>query len=125
MRKFPLCLALLAFVFLASLSYAQPVAAVTTVEVPAANVQDYLTALKGIEPLLKKHSSTAKMRVWRMTFAGTVSNQLVVVVELESLAALADYGKMYSDPEFKTALRTFEGLGREIVSVTLATDVTP
>ena len=125
MPKLVLALAALAVLALPAVSRGQAVAQVTTVEIDAAKVPAYLAGLKKIEPIIKKYSSSASMRVWHSTVAGPNSNRLSVVVEFANLAAYAEANRFTSDPEYQKLVREFEGMGRKIVSVSLLSDVTP
>jgi len=123
MRKLIFVLVLLMATMLPTLAFSQSVAQVTTVEVPGANTAKYVAAVKALIPLITKHSPNAEVRIWQATIAGTASNRISVVVEYPSLAAWAEGGpKLTADPEFHKALRNFEGLGRKILSVSLATE---
>ncbi|GMR23200.1 MAG: hypothetical protein BMS9Abin37_1610 [Acidobacteriota bacterium] len=123
MRKLIFVFILFMAVMLPTLSFSQSVAQVTTVEVPGANTAKYVTAVKALIPLINKHSPNAEVRIWQATVAGTSSNRISVVVEYPSLAAWAEGGpKLAADPEFHGALRKFEGMGRKILSVSLATE---
>jgi hypothetical protein len=106
---------------LPTLSFSQSMAQVTTVEVPGANTAEYVAAVKALIPVIKKHGPEAEMRVWQAAIAGTASNRISVVVEFPSLAAWAESTpKVTADPDYHSALRRFEGMGREIISVSLA-----
>ena len=121
MRKLVFVSVLFVAIMLPTLSFSQAVAQVTTVEVPAANTADYVAAVKALNPLIKKHGPNAEMRVWQATVAGTASNRISVVVEFPNLAEWAESTpKLVADPEYQSALRKFEGLGRKIVSVSMA-----
>ena len=82
-----------------------------------------VAAVKALIPLIKKHGSSAEVRIWQASVAGTASNRISVVVEFPSLAAWAEgTPKLAADPDFHSALRKFEGMGRKILSVSLVTE---
>ena len=124
MRKLFFVAVLFIAVLLPAMAFSQAVAQVTTVEVPGAKTAEYVAAVKALKPVIMKHDSNAKVRVWQATIAGAASNRISVVVEYPNLAAWAESGpKLIADPEFQAALRKFEGMGRKIISVTLATEM--
>ena len=124
MRKLIFVLTLFIAITLPTLSFSQSVAQVTTVEVPGAKTAEYVAAVKALAPVIKKHSPSATVRVWQATVAGAASNRISVVVEFPSLAAWAEgTPKLVADPAYQSALRKFEGMGRKIVSVSMASEL--
>ena len=121
MRKLIFVLVLFIATIVPTLSFSQSVAQVTTVEVPGAKTAEYVAAVKALAPLIKKHSPSSKMRIWQATVAGAASNRISVVVEFPSMVAWAE-STLYADPEYQSALRNFEGIGRKILSVSLSTE---
>ena len=119
-------LILLGLLFVPALSAAQSVAQVTTVTVDAAKIPEYTAAVMKLEPIMKKYAPSAKFRIWRTTIAGPASNRVSVVVEF---ASSEEWGKAIAqfnaDPDYQKALRNFEGMGREILSVSMAVEITP
>ena len=120
-------LALLLTVAIAALAPAaqasQPVAQVTTLEVPAEHVDAYVAALKKLVPILRKHSPKSSTRIWQNTVAGSDTGRIVVVVEFPNMVAWAERGpKMNADPEYHEALKRFAGMGRKVLSVVLMTE---
>ena len=75
MPKPVLALAAFAVLALPAVSRGQAVAHVRTVEIDAARMPDYLAGLKKLEPILKKYSSSAGMRVWHSPIARPNSNR--------------------------------------------------
>ena len=119
-------LLVVAVLLMPALASAQAVIQVNTIEVDASKVQDYLDGLKKLEPILGKHAPSAKLRVWQSTVAGPNSNRVSVVLEFSNAVAWAEgIQKVQSDPAFAGFLRGLEATGRKIVSVSLATEVTP
>ena len=107
-------------------SSAQSVAQVTTVEVPAGRVDDYMAGLEKILALIERVSPESEARAWQATIAGTSSNPISVVVEFDSLEAWAAGGARFlEDPAYQALIRELEATGRTIVSVSLATEITP
>ena len=123
MRKLIFVLVIFIATIVPTLSFSQSVAQVTTVEVPGAKTAEYVAAVKALAPLIKKHSPSSKMRIWQATVAGAASNRISVVVEFPSMVAWAESTpKLVADPEYQSALRNFEGIGRKILSVSLSTE---
>ena len=119
---------LIVVLFIATLlpafTFAQSVAQVTTLEVPADKTADYVEALKTLIPILRKHSPRSNTRIWQATVAGSASNRITVIVEFPSMLAWAERGpKMNADPAYKKALEVFEGMERRILSVSLHTEL--
>jgi hypothetical protein len=80
------------------------------VVVEATDVAGYLNALKEGQALLAARGSTAKMRVWRATFAGENAGRIVVALEFASLEELAKSTSMMgNDAQLKAWM---EGLTR-------------
>lgn len=124
MRKLIFIPVLLIAILAPTPSFSQSVAQITTVEVPGAKTAEYVTAVKALIPIIKKHNSDATLRIWQATIAGTASNRISVVVEFPSLASSAEgTPKLVADPEYPSALRKFESMGRKIISVAMASEL--
>ena len=121
-----ICAALILIAAIPTTASAQAVAQVSTVEVPAGKVDDYMAGLEKILALIERVSPEAEARAWQATIAGTSSNRISVVVEFDSREAwAAGTSRFQSDPAYQPLLGELEATGRTLLSVSLATEITP
>ncbi len=121
-----LCTALVLMAALPTDASAQAVAQVNTVEVPAGKTADYMAGLEKILALIERVVPEAEARVWQATIAGTSSNRISVVTEFDSVEAWAvGTSRLVADPAYQPLIGELEATGRTVVSVSLATEITP
>ena len=121
-----LCTALILMTALPTDASAQAVVRINTVEVPAGKMADYMAGLEKILALVERVAPEAEARVWQASIAGTSSNRISVVTEFDSLEAwAAGVSKLRADPAYQPLIEELEATGRTLLSVSLATEITP
>ena len=123
---FGLCAAVILLAAMPVDSSAQSVTQVNTIKVAADKVDAYLAGMQKMMVLYEQVVPAVEMRIWRSSIAGTTSGLLTVVTEFESMEAWAEGTSMLSaHSEYQPLIKELEATDRVMVSVSLATEITP
>ena len=90
------------------------------------STSEYLTKVKGIIDVIKKHEPRAEVHVYQAAFAGTDYGKIHISTRYPSFAALAAANpKIVADPEHHRAIEDLAAIEREILSHYMLRDKTP
>jgi hypothetical protein len=104
---------------------AQAVAQVVSVDVKG-DLDGYLAVVKDLQAVVKRVTPNAAIRIWQATLAGDGTGNVFVVIEHPSLEDYAkNTGKLQADAEWPKLIERFPKTGREILSNSLISEVTP
>ena len=98
---------------------------VTVVKVHG-STSEYLSKVKAILDVIKKHEPRAEPRVYQAAFSGTTYGEIHISTRYPSFAALAAANpKIVNDPDHHRAIEELAAVDREIISHYMLRDKTP
>lgn len=90
------------------------------------STSEYLSKVKAILDVIKKHEPRAEPRVYQAAFSGTTYGEIHISTRYPSFAALAAANpKIVNDPDHHKAIEELAAVDREIISHYMLRDKTP